>query len=122
MRPISVIECSVLLAGICGAAIGCDEGGGSGSYPCLGLHDCIYDQCCELLADDVDGTCSVLDRAAPPSLSGYCESVCHVTTDCVDGAVCLHPSPCDGDPRTKGVCTLVGDADPALVECPDERA
>jgi hypothetical protein len=66
-------------------------------------------------------TCRALDPAAPPFLSGYCESVCHVTADCVDGAVCLHPSPCDGDPLTKGVCTLVGDADPALVECPDER-
>jgi hypothetical protein len=122
MRPISVIECCVLLAWICGAAIGCDEGGGSGSYACqVGLFDCIYNQCCELPADRFVGSCRALDPAAPPFLSGYCESVCHVTADCVDGAVCLHPSPCDGDPLTKGVCTLVGDADPALVECPDER-
>jgi hypothetical protein len=83
--------------------------------------ECFESECCDLTGEDVDGICIVLDPAAPPSLSGYCQSACHITDDCADGTVCLHPSPCDGDPRTKGVCTLVEDAPPTRVECPDER-
>jgi hypothetical protein len=119
MRPISAIDCFVLLAGICVAAIGCEDTA-TYDYLCQ-AGDCFESECCDLTGEDVDGICIVLDPAAPPSLSGYCQSACHITDDCADGTVCLHPSPCDGDPRTKGVCTLVEDAPPTRVECPDER-
>lgn len=121
MRPISAIELSVVLGLVCGGITGCVDTAVSDSGCQVGLQGCDEGQCCSLRTDEFDGFCTVLDPAVPPSLSGYCESACHVTDDCVDGAVCLHPSPCDGDPGTKGVCTPIGEANPELVECPDER-
>lgn len=102
-----------------GLLVGCDSVGTDGeqSLECRRSNDCTSDSCCELDPADFGTNFCIIQEVS--TLSIYCASVCNVTTDCVEGAVCVHPIPCDSDPQTTGTCQLSADVTDGFVECPE---